>query len=94
MLYKSGVFWNGAIHWINCHDTSLYFNVDEEQRGEMPIPSTAVPTAVPDDCKFGKRFRWFVKYSVDLDAITVSFLEMISGILSPAHQDYYRFSVL
>lgn len=38
--------------------------------------------------------RWFVKYSVDLDAITVSFLEMISGILSPAHQDYYRFSVL
>lgn len=34
--FERGVYCNGAIHWINDWDTSLYFNVDEEKLGEMP----------------------------------------------------------
>lgn len=123
MQYENGVFWNGVIHWINCHDTSLYFKVDEEQLGEMPMPTTQVP----DDWISGRRFRylgetrehlylveiydpcatkfvvyemeqdysrWFVKYRVDLDGITVAFPEMISSILCPPNMDYYRFSII
>lgn len=54
MQYENGVFWNGVIHWINCHDTSLYFKVDKEHLGEMPMPTTQVP----DDWMSGRRFGY------------------------------------
>ncbi|KAF7811480.1 F-box protein [Senna tora] len=37
--FDFGVFWNGAIHWINKWENSVYFKVDEEQVRDMPMPS-------------------------------------------------------
>ncbi|XVF54910.1 hypothetical protein PTKIN_Ptkin05aG0218400 [Pterospermum kingtungense] len=39
--FCGGVFWNGAIHWIDeCNrDASLYFNVEEEKLQTVPMPS-------------------------------------------------------
>ncbi|GER29585.1 F-box family protein [Striga asiatica] len=40
--FKNGVYWNGAIHWTSngTGNDSLYFNVDNQLFGEMPIPPT------------------------------------------------------
>lgn len=38
--------------------------------------------------------RWFVKYRVDLEGMTVAFPEMISSILYPSQMDYFGFSIL
>ncbi|XP_031282032.1 F-box protein At5g07610-like [Pistacia vera] len=35
-----GVFWNGAVHWINFRLKSLYLDIEEEKVGEMPMPPT------------------------------------------------------
>ncbi|XVF54911.1 hypothetical protein PTKIN_Ptkin05aG0218500 [Pterospermum kingtungense] len=39
--FWGGVFWHGAIHWIDesNRDASLYFNVEEEKLQKMPMPS-------------------------------------------------------
>lgn len=37
---------------------------------------------------------WFVKYHIDLNAITVAFLEMIRGYLDVLDLNYYAFSIL
>ncbi|WCJ36434.1 F-box family protein [Euphorbia peplus] len=34
-----GVFWNGGIHWYTDSGPCLYFDVDEEEMKEMPMPS-------------------------------------------------------
>ncbi|CAA0835566.1 F-box protein [Striga hermonthica] len=38
--YENGVYWNGAIHWTSdgTRNDSLYFNVDNQLFGTMPIP--------------------------------------------------------
>ncbi|KAF7811477.1 F-box protein [Senna tora] len=36
---RSGVFWNGSVHWISDREKSLYFKVDEEEVRDMPMPS-------------------------------------------------------
>ncbi|KAK2994682.1 hypothetical protein RJ640_026161 [Escallonia rubra] len=37
--WSRGVYWNGAINWINdMGEESLYFKVDEERLGTMPMP--------------------------------------------------------
>ncbi|RVW80973.1 F-box protein [Vitis vinifera] len=41
--FPSGVYWNGAIHWISPREASLYFDLNEELVREMPMPP------VPDD---------------------------------------------
>ncbi|XP_024029693.1 F-box protein At5g07610-like [Morus notabilis] len=41
--FNDGVFWNGAVHWFCPSGTSLYFKVDEERLGEIPM------LPVPDD---------------------------------------------
>ncbi|KAI3458350.1 hypothetical protein Pfo_015013 [Paulownia fortunei] len=39
--FDYGVYWNGSIHWIsNLHKELLYFNIDEERFGNMPLPAT------------------------------------------------------
>ncbi|OVA19257.1 F-box domain [Macleaya cordata] len=36
---KSGVFWNGSLHWISLTErTSLYFDIDQESVKTMPMP--------------------------------------------------------
>ncbi|XP_022737124.1 F-box protein At5g07610-like isoform X2 [Durio zibethinus] len=37
--FKNGVFWNSAIHWLSDWGDSLYFDVEEEQIRDMPMPS-------------------------------------------------------
>ncbi|KAJ0098327.1 hypothetical protein Patl1_20704 [Pistacia atlantica] len=37
---RGGVFWNGAVHWINFRLKSLYLDIEEEKVGEMPMPPT------------------------------------------------------
>ncbi|PKI54542.1 hypothetical protein CRG98_025056 [Punica granatum] len=39
--FQSGVFWNGAVHWINEWGPSMYFHMETERLQEMPIPSVA-----------------------------------------------------
>ncbi|GER29583.1 F-box family protein [Striga asiatica] len=38
--FENGVYWNGAIHWTSDRNRndSLYFNVDNQLFGTMPIP--------------------------------------------------------
>ncbi|CAK9188064.1 unnamed protein product [Ilex paraguariensis] len=36
-LFGYGVYWNGSINWINIWEDSLYFNVDEERLGKIPM---------------------------------------------------------
>ncbi|XP_057972835.1 F-box protein At5g07610 [Malania oleifera] len=50
--FDRGVFWNGAINWVSSWGDSLYFNVDSECLGTMPMP------AVPDGW-FERRFWYF-----------------------------------
>ncbi|KAG8381567.1 hypothetical protein BUALT_Bualt06G0135000 [Buddleja alternifolia] len=38
-IIHNGVYWNGSIHWISYADFEvLFFNVDEERHGKIPIP--------------------------------------------------------
>lgn len=37
MVFDNGVFWNGAIHWLSPTGASLYFNIEEERFGAMPV---------------------------------------------------------
>ncbi|KAK4837319.1 hypothetical protein QYF36_004520 [Acer negundo] len=42
--FRRGVFWNGAVHWVNCFGPSLYFKVDDEVKvRKMPMPATPIP---------------------------------------------------
>ncbi|TXG70550.1 hypothetical protein EZV62_005485 [Acer yangbiense] len=41
--FRNGLFCNGAIHWVNWPGTSLYWNIDEVQLHEMPMPTTLIP---------------------------------------------------
>ncbi|KAK6117839.1 hypothetical protein DH2020_048421 [Rehmannia glutinosa] len=38
--FEDGIYWNGAIHWTNngTGRDSLYFNIDNQMLGVMPIP--------------------------------------------------------
>ncbi|OMO52202.1 hypothetical protein COLO4_37365 [Corchorus olitorius] len=45
ILFERGLFCNGFIHWINTMDKdshSLYFNVEEEEVRELPMPPIPV----------------------------------------------------
>ncbi|KAH9678706.1 F-box protein [Citrus sinensis] len=44
LKHKVGVFWNGALHWIDPFYSCLCFKVDEEQLQEMPMPPFQVPS--------------------------------------------------
>ncbi|GFY84402.1 hypothetical protein Acr_03g0011760 [Actinidia rufa] len=36
--FLGGVYWNNAINWFNSSGDSLYFNVEDERLGVMPMP--------------------------------------------------------
>ncbi|TXG70584.1 hypothetical protein EZV62_005519 [Acer yangbiense] len=57
MDFRKGVFWNGAVHWVNYFSPSLYFKVDDEKLRKMPMPATPNP----DDWKSGRRFMHLVE---------------------------------
>jgi len=40
MFYTSGVFWNGALHWISLRNSSFYFDIDQDIIKVMPMPPT------------------------------------------------------
>ncbi|KAM7504604.1 hypothetical protein LguiB_003508 [Lonicera macranthoides] len=52
MSFYLGVFWNGAINWSSRWVDSLYFNVEEEQIGTIPMPP------IPEDFE-ERRLRYF-----------------------------------
>lgn len=41
--FRTGVYWNGAIHWFSQWGTALYFDLNKELVQEIPMPP------VPDD---------------------------------------------
>ncbi|KAL5570107.1 hypothetical protein UlMin_026682 [Ulmus minor] len=51
--FEDGVFWNGAVHWVCFGEPYLFFNVDEEQPSQMPLPP------VPDELIGFKVLRYF-----------------------------------
>ncbi|KAF8369587.1 hypothetical protein HHK36_032391 [Tetracentron sinense] len=38
VVFHNAVYWNGAIHWIGMLETSLYFDIEQENLGTMPMP--------------------------------------------------------
>ncbi|XVF11233.1 hypothetical protein REPUB_Repub08aG0008700 [Reevesia pubescens] len=60
--FKNGVFWNGAIHWLSEWGDSLYFDVEEEQIRDMPMP------AVVEDVRL---YRYFGESGGHLHLIEV-----------------------
>ncbi|KAJ4963108.1 hypothetical protein NE237_023047 [Protea cynaroides] len=52
LLHNFPVYWNGAIHWLSMWGTSLYYNVDQERLGMMPMPP------IPDGLN-ERRTRYF-----------------------------------
>ncbi|CAK9184525.1 unnamed protein product, partial [Ilex paraguariensis] len=52
--FELGVFWNCAINWVSYQGNSLYFNVDEERLGTMPMPP------LPYGCE-GRKLRYFAE---------------------------------
>lgn len=49
----AGVYWNGAINWTSKRGNALYFNVDEERFGTLPMPE--VPEIWSEE---GRRIRY------------------------------------
>ncbi|KAF7811483.1 cell division cycle protein 48-like protein [Senna tora] len=122
------VFWNGALHWLSIWGSPLlYFNVDEEEVKDMPMPSMVHHDDDDWDQTHQRQIEyfgesrdhlhlieiygrktlefnvyemkrdysgWFVKYHVDLNAVSIAFPEMILEDLSPNDWDYYRFDVV
>ncbi|TXG70577.1 hypothetical protein EZV62_005512 [Acer yangbiense] len=42
--FRRGVFWNGAVHWVNYYSSpSLYFKVDDEKVRKMPMHAIPIP---------------------------------------------------
>lgn len=53
------VYWNGAVFWITMRsNNTLYFNVDDERLGQMPVP----PPPPADDWDRGRRRRPRIAY--------------------------------
>ncbi|XP_026456800.1 F-box protein At5g07610-like [Papaver somniferum] len=38
---KSGIFWNGSLHWCHREGSMVYFNIDRELVGVIPMPHPA-----------------------------------------------------
>ncbi|XP_057489396.1 F-box protein At5g07610-like [Actinidia eriantha] len=53
MQFHAGVYWNGAINWFSTWGASLYFNVDEERLGTMPM------LPVPEGNWYEREFRHY-----------------------------------
>ncbi|XP_051121267.1 F-box protein At5g07610-like [Andrographis paniculata] len=50
--FHIGVFWNGAINWFSLCGDGLYFNLEEERFGKLPMPP------IPDGWE-ERRIRYF-----------------------------------
>ncbi|KAF7148014.1 hypothetical protein RHSIM_Rhsim03G0162000 [Rhododendron simsii] len=37
--FLGGVYWHGAIHWFNTWGDSLYFDIEDERLGILPMPT-------------------------------------------------------
>ncbi|XP_057477011.1 F-box protein At5g07610-like isoform X2 [Actinidia eriantha] len=51
--FLSGVYWNNAINWFNSSGESLYFNIEDERLGVMPMPP------IPPGEWSGRQFRYY-----------------------------------
>ncbi|XAR66101.1 hypothetical protein NMG60_11012183 [Bertholletia excelsa] len=51
--FLGGVYWNGAINWFSTMGNSLYFKVEEEHLGTMPMPP------ILEEDWTGRKFRYY-----------------------------------
>ncbi|KAK2653419.1 hypothetical protein Ddye_013275 [Dipteronia dyeriana] len=66
--FRMGVFWNGAIHWVNYFGPSLHFKVDDDEKlRKMPMPATPIP----DRWEYGRRLRYFNEYREHLHLVEI-----------------------
>ncbi|KAI3964398.1 hypothetical protein MKX01_028733 [Papaver californicum] len=49
-IYGCGVYWNGLLNWHNVHDSLVYFDIDRELIGAMPMPGK---TTIKNSLYFG-----------------------------------------
>ncbi|TXG70578.1 hypothetical protein EZV62_005513 [Acer yangbiense] len=95
--FRRGVFWSGAVHWVNCFGPSLYFKrlryFDEfrEHLHLVAIYGTQKFDIYEMETDYS---RWFVKYQVDLNGLTIAFPKMITRGLDPSDLHYYGFVIL
>ncbi|KAA8533900.1 hypothetical protein F0562_031417 [Nyssa sinensis] len=92
MDFQDGVYWNGAINWVSFWGDSLYFNVDEERLGTLPM--LPVRDGRYNRPRGKNTLEWFVKYRIDLDGVANANPEMIGNQLYPAYFNDYAFVIL
>ncbi|KAE9465056.1 hypothetical protein C3L33_03057, partial [Rhododendron williamsianum] len=51
--FLGGVYWHGAIHWFNAWGDSLYFDIEDERLGILPMPP------IPQGEGNGRLFRYY-----------------------------------
>ena len=52
-----GVYWNGAVHWVNVWEHSFYFKIEEEQLCTMPMLRPPLEHRL--DCIHLPKYRYF-----------------------------------
>ncbi|WCJ34682.1 F-box family protein [Euphorbia peplus] len=86
MVFGNGVFWNGAIHWINHAGNTLYFDVHTEIFGSFPAP--------PFTDRWGKRrSRYFGQSGGHLHLIEIYEARSIKFDVYEMNKDYSEWIV-
>ncbi|KAM7491771.1 hypothetical protein LguiA_034692 [Lonicera macranthoides] len=83
--FRGGVYWNGSINWISFWGDSLYFNVDEERLGVMPM----LPVV---DGRYERPFRYFGNSRDHLHLIEI-YPPMTEFNVYEMNRDYSRWFV-
>lgn len=86
MVFDSGVYWNGAVHWISPRGNSLRFNVSDAQINPMP------PLPVPER-RNSKRFRYFGESNGHLHLIEIYGTHETQFKILELEKDYSRWIV-
>ncbi|KAJ4963329.1 hypothetical protein NE237_023268 [Protea cynaroides] len=86
LIHDNIVYWNGAIHWVSWWGTSLYYNVDHECLGMMPMPP------LPDGCR-ERSFRYFGESHGHLHLIQIYDPDTTNFNIFEMENDYSRWFV-
>ncbi|XVF49412.1 hypothetical protein PTKIN_Ptkin04bG0009800 [Pterospermum kingtungense] len=83
--FKNGVYWNGAIHWLSdWGDSSLCFDVEQEQIRDMPMPIMTTPFVNGDTLSY----RYFGESGGHLHLIEVHGSDNLEFDVYEMEKDY------
>ncbi|KAK4359650.1 hypothetical protein RND71_021879 [Anisodus tanguticus] len=91
MGFDSGIFWNGAIHWVGDY-FSIYFDANSEEVHLHLIQVQSLYAKKFDVLELDKNtWKWSVKYRVHLARLISTFPDMVQQASSGRQ---YAFSIL